>query len=556
MATAGAPAQADGPPPDDDPTRQSPFGGQLPPPLTEPASQAVPPPGFAISAGDAIAAADGTEAVREQLAETPDAEPVALIRGVRWQVGYFTADGDEVARAIVDGETGAVDEAWRSHQVETKLARGYERAVAQKVNAPYVWIPLCILFCAAFVDPRRPLRLIHLDLLVLVGLSASLYFFNRAEITVSVPLYYPVLAYVLVRMLAAGLWPRERPGPLVPLVPIRALAVCAVVLLCGRVALNVFDSRVIDVGVAGVVGAERITSGEPLYEGGFSPGLDLRGDVYGPANYLAYIPFEQLLPWDGVWNGVAAAHAAAIAFDLLCVLGLLVLGRRLRGGAEGRALGWALAFAWVAYPFTLYTLNANANDALVAALGIGALLALGSAPVRGALLALATAAKFGSAALAPLFATATGERRWRRALVFSVAFAAVAAAVVLPFVPDGGLRELYDRTLGYQATRGSPFSVWGLAPSLDFLQPLARAAVVALAVGVGLWPRSKSPVQIAALAAAVTVAVQLTTAHWFYFYVVWFLPFTLVAAFASQRRIAGRPQSGSPAVTHPGPGQR
>jgi hypothetical protein len=174
---------------------------------------------------------------------------------------------------------------------------------------------------------------------------------------------------------------------------------------------------------------------------------------------------------------------------------------------------------------------------LVAALGIGALLALGSPAARGALTALAAAAKFGSAALAPLFATGTGERRWRSAAVFAVVFAAVAAGAVLPFLPDGGVREFYDRTLGYQATRGSPFSVWGQAPSLDFLQPVARAAAVALALGLALWPRFRSPVQLAALAAAVTIAVQLTATHWFYFYVVWFLPFVLVAAFSAQARI-------------------
>ena len=49
-------------------------------------------------------------------------------------------------------------------------------------------------------------------------------------------------------------------------------------------------------------------------------------------------------------------------------------------GEQGRALGWALAFAWVACPWTLYVMNANANDSLIAALGIGALLALRSAP--------------------------------------------------------------------------------------------------------------------------------------------------------------------------------
>jgi len=452
-------------------------------------------------------------------------------------------DGDvEVARAIVDGGSGAVDEAWTDHQVETELARGYDGAIAQAVNAPYVWIPLLVLFLGPFIDPRRPFRLLHLDLLVLAGLSVSLYFFNRAEITVSVPLYYPVLGYLLARMLAAGLWPRERPGPVIPLVPIKAIAILAVVLACGRVALNVVDARVIDVGVAGVVGADRLAGGEPLYEGGFSPGLDLRGDVYGPANYLAYVPFEQAFPWDGAWAGVPAAHAAAIAFDLLCVLLLVALGRRLRAGAEGRALGWALAFAWLAYPFTLYTLNANANDALIGALGAAALLALASPPARGALLAFAAAAKFGSAALVPLFATGTGERRWRSAALFSVAFAAVALLAFVPFLPEGGVRELYDRTLGYQATRGSPFSVWGLAPSIDFLQPLARAGAIVLAFAVAFYPRIKSPLQIAALAAAVTIAVQLTTGHWFYFYVVWFLPFVLVAAFASQRQIAATPR--------------
>jgi hypothetical protein len=190
-------------------------------------------------------------------------------------------------------------------------------------------------------------------------------------------------------------------------------------------------------------------------------------------------------------------------------------------------------------------MNANANDSLIAALGIGALVALRSAPARGALVGLAAAAKFGPAALAPLFATAEGERRWRGAIVFSVAFAIVAVACVVPFIPDGGLREMYDRTLGYQATRSSPFSIWGQAPSLEFAQPIVRAAAVALALVVAFVPRIKTPVQVAALAAAVTIAIQLTAGHWFYFYVVWFLPFVLVASFAAQERITPGPPNAS-----------
>src|SRR5204863_5692796 len=136
---------------------------------------------------------------------------------------------------------------------------------------------------------------------------------------------------------------------------------------------------------------------------------------------------------DGHWGGVPAAHAAAIAFDLLTALGLLALGRRLAPRPEGRVLGVALAFAWLAYPFTLYTMNANANDSLVAALLVGAMLVLASPPARGVMIALGAAAKFGPAALAPLFATGTGERRWRSAVIFTVAFIAVCAVLVLPF---------------------------------------------------------------------------------------------------------------------------
>jgi hypothetical protein len=174
------------------------------------------------------------------------------------------------------------------------------------------------------------------------------------------------------------------------------------------------------------------------------------------------------------------------------------------------------------------------------------MLALTSPPARGAMLALSSAAKFGPAALAPLFATGAGERRWRSAIVFAIAFVAVTALVTVPFVPDGGLRELYDRTLGYQASRSSPFSVWGLAPSLDFLRPIARAAAVLLALVVALWPARKTPAQVAALAAAVVIAVQVGATHWFYFYVVWFLPLVLAALFAAQR--GGLSLSGSRAA--------
>jgi hypothetical protein len=300
------------------------------------------------------------------------------------------------------------------------------------------------------------------------------------------------------------------------------------------------------VGYAGAVGADRIADGDGLYGHGFSGDVE-HGDTYGPVNYLLYLPFEQILPWSGRWDGVPAAHGAALAFDLLTLGGLALLGRRLRAGAEGRLLGVALAWAWAACPYTAFTLESNSNDTLVALACVAALLALtlgpvratGSALLRGAAIGLGAAAKFVPIALAPLFAAAGRARSAGSAALFAAALVASVAVAVLPFVPDGGLRELYDRTVGYQVARPSPFSVWGQEPGLEPLQTAVKAAAAGLALLVAFVPRRRDPRQVAALGAAVIVAVQLSMTHWFYLYVVWFLPFALVAMLGAYREPAG-----------------
>jgi hypothetical protein len=317
-------------------------------------------------------------------------------------------------------------------------------------------------------------------------------------------------------------------------------------LVAGIVALVAFhttyiatEGKVIDVGLAGVIGADRLTHGEDIYSEDFSQGLppssDVRGDVYGPANYLAYVPFEQAFPWSGSWDEVSAARAAAIGFELLTALALFALGRRVRAGPEGTTLGVALAYAWLAFPFTMYTLGSSFNDSLVALLVVCSLLVLASAPARGVASALAGLSKFGPLILAPLFAAGHGDRRPRTLIVFSLAFLATAALVTIPLLPEGGFRELYDRSLGYQASRGSPFSVWGQAPSLHFLQTVSKVFTLGLAALFFFVPKQRSTVQVAALAAALVIAVQVTANHWFYPYVVWFAPLVLVALFAQRR---------------------
>src|SRR3954451_21584874 len=210
-----------------------------------------------------------------------------------------------------------------------------------------------------------------------------------------------------------GFRPRVVPERLVPHVPLVWLAMALVFLVGFRVALNVVDSAAIDVGYAGVIGADRIADGNGLYNNPSFAKDNEHGDTYGPVNYLFYVPFEQALPFDGKWADLPAAHAAAIAFDTFTMLGLFVLGRRLRAGPRGTALGVALAYAWAAYPYTLFALECNSNDALVAMVLAWALVLLRSASGRGLMLGIGAAAKFAPLALAPLLATAGSERRWR-----------------------------------------------------------------------------------------------------------------------------------------------
>ena len=508
-------------------------GSALAAELERPASETEPPRFFERSAQDVERIAARAEKVREARRDGP-LEPTAYTKGTgRWQVSFFR-DKEEIVQVQVDDRSGAVLEQWSGDQVAWTMARGYAGAFGRKLNAPYVWLPLCVLFLVPFVDVRRPFRLLHFDLLVLLAFGASHWFFNRGEIGVSAPLAYPVLLYLLGRVLFAAFRPRRAAGPLVPHLPLIVLVAGLVFLTAFRVGLNVADSNVIDVGYAGEIGADRIVDGDKLYGDGFSSDVE-RGDTYGPVNYLLYVPFEQALPWSGRWDELPAAHGAAIAFDLLALGGLLLLGRRLRPGREGTALGVALAYGWAAYPYTAFVLESNSNDTLVAVASLGALLAASMArrhaSAAGAALAvgLGAATKFVTAALAPLFAR-------RSPFVFAGTLVLVLALVVVPFIPDGGLRELYDRTIGYQASRPSPFSIWGQVESLGWLQDVAKAGAAVLALVAAFVPRNPDLRQIAALGGGILIAVELTATHWFYLYVVWFVPFVLVALFAAHDR--------------------
>jgi hypothetical protein len=504
--------------------------------LTLPARQDVPPPGHGLTAQRVGAIAGRLEKVRRERRRYPGSTREVFLKGAdRWQVSYFAkvppgAPRKEIAQVLIADPSGAVLEAWTGYQVPWTMARGYPGAFGRVVNAPWVWIPLALLFVLPFVTPRRPWRMLHLDLLVLSAFSVSLAFFNAAEVGTSVPLVYPLLAYLLGRMLWIGLRRRstadELRRPLELLVPVSWLAIAVIFLLGFRVALNITNSNVIDVGYAGVIGADRLVDGQKLY-GAFPPD-NASGDTYGPVVYETYVPFEQLLPWGGGWDSLPAAHAAAIVFDLLACLLCFLVGRRVRGPA----LGTVLAYSWAAYPFTLYVQMSNSNDALVAVLVLAALWAAGSAPARGAFVALAGLTKFAPLALAPLFATYPRPQP-RTIARFAAGFAVAAALAFAPVLLHNDLRSFWDATIAFQAKRGSPFSIWGYYDPdvswLNYAQRAVQVAGVALAIALAFVPRRRDLVGLAACAAAILIALQLGVTHWFYLYIPWFFPLVMLA---------------------------
>jgi hypothetical protein len=483
-----------------------------------------------------------------------------------WTVHVWSGRAGEIARGRVDGLTGAVTEAWTGPQVAWLMARGNDGAFGGKqLNRLAVWLPLCLIFLLGLADLRRPLSMRNLDLLVLLSFSVSLWYFNAGRIFTSVPLVYPPLVYLLARTAWIGV--RGRPLQSSQAVwPVWVLAAATIFLAGFRVGLDLRSSRVIDVGYSGVIGAQRIASGEAPYghfprevgkpcapadrdgrtvyriqSNGRCESADEHGDTYGPVSYEAYLPGYWAIGWKGKGDHLGAAKFTSILFDALCLLGLVLVGRRY----GGNRLAVTLAFAWTAYPFTQYVLSSNTNDAIQPAFLIFGFWLATSAWARGTFVALAGWTKFAPLLLAPLWATYPDARVRSRAIAaFAAAFAVttVVAFSILLLEPNllDAVSTFWHRTIANQVGRESPFSIWdwrqfhaGL-PDLHVLQRVLQVALLVGAVALAFVPRRKSPLQLAALTAALLIGLELVLTHWFYLYLPWFFPFVAFAVLAPE----------------------
>jgi hypothetical protein len=489
----------------------------------------VAPPGLRTTALQAMHAA---EAAPKMQALHRRQHPLTVVpldfEGRHWMVDFYY-QRHLVAEAEVSS-AGRVTGVYTGPVAIAVYARGHFLPL---FDSPWVVGVFSLLFLLPFLDLRRLWRMATLDALAVLSFLVSYGLFNSVHLEAGVWLAYPPLLYLAARMAWIG-FGRARPGAprgaSSPVLSNRLLAVGLLAIIAGRLALAIASHAISDVGVSSIVGGHRILDGLPLYYAGSG-----HADTYGPIAYLAYVPFVWL------FSLATAAKSAAIAFDVVTLAGLIALGIRMRGGKEGRRLGLLLAWSWAACPFTLLALMEHTNDGLIAMLSVLALLAFASPGARGAMLGLATAAKFSPAVLLGLFAHPAG--RGRKATVACVAaFAAVVITAIGLSLPAGGIREFYDHTIGYQLSRSDVFSPWALHAGLKPIARVIEVAVLALAAAVAFVPRRRSFVQVSALAAMLTIAVQLPAIHWFYYYIVWFMPFVLVALLASPHPGAPEPE--------------
>jgi hypothetical protein len=488
-----------------------------------------------------------------------------------WTVKLWQGKAGEIVEAKVDDASGAVTEAWTGPQVAWKMGRGSPGAFGgTKINSPWLWGILCLVFFVGLADFRKLVSLRNVDLLMLLSPTASLWFFNHGNVFTAVPLFYPALVWVVARGIAIGITGRGSTSR--PVWPTWVLIAATVFLAGFRIGLNVQASNVIDVGYSGVIGAERIVHGqapwgnfpiegdlkacgeadaageirERIQANGRCESANPQGDTYGPVAYESYIPGYGLFGWSGKWDSLPAAHFTAIAFDLLCILGLWLVGRRF-GGLQ---LAAVLAFAWTAYPFTQYASSSNTNDAVMPAFLIWGFWLVSSPVSRGAATALASWTKFASLVVVPLWLTYPSGLRRTPSLRFVAAFlaATVLAFSILLLEPSlrDAFRAFWDRTVAFQYDRDSPFSIWDWGqyhargiPDLASAQTVVQVCTIVLAGVAAVLPRRKGPLELAALTASLLLAFELSLTHWFYLYLPWVLPFVLLALFLPRE---GRPR--------------
>jgi hypothetical protein len=130
--------------------------------------------------------------------------------------------------------------------------------------------------------------------------------------------------------------------------------------------------------------------------------------------------------------------------------------------------------------------------------------------------------------------------RPRRTLAFAAGFLVTSVVVFSILLFDGhpvqAAQTFYDRTIKTQTTRQSPFSLWDWGryhargiPNLHSIQLVLQGLLVIGALAAAFVPRTKTPLQLAALTGALLIGFEVVLTHWSWLYIPWFFPFVVCA---------------------------
>ena len=365
---------------------QAPTPGSTAPRTAAPGFCPKLPEGYEISAREAVRIADREPEVAEQSAVARAARrPRSRRTTAAWQVG-FSAGDEEVAQVKVDGHTRRR----ASRRGPAIRSRGRWRAATRASSATCSTRPTsgsrsALVFLLGLIDWRRPWRIVHLDLLVLLAFGDLAHLLQprrdrglgAARLSAARSTCSPACLWLGFRG-GEGLRPRAPTqlagdrGGLPDRVPghdqRRRLR-------RDRRRLRGDDRRRPDHPRRADLGRGRVPRRQPLRR---------------------HLRSGQLLRLRAVRARAAVERRLGRAARLARGGALLRPGggrRPARVRASGcavarraRRLGIVLAFAWVAYPYTDFALQSNSNDSLLAALLVWSLALFARPVARGALL--------------------------------------------------------------------------------------------------------------------------------------------------------------------------
>jgi hypothetical protein len=478
-----------------------------------PARAESPPAHFRLTATQAAGVALDSDQGRALLRTAPGARAIATSPDAGlWRVRLVSAD-KTVGVVFVEDRARRVLEPgpWAWPRADTGAMNTF------KTEVELAMLALAAIFLAALADRRRLLCWRNGDLMAVLALGIPFALYDRGHPLLAFPLVYPALAYLAARLAVVGLG-RGRAAVVAPATRVLGALLLAAVGL--RTGFHLLLGQTTDVTYAGVFGADSIVHGWPLYVSDTG-----HLDTYGPAAYLAYVPASLIWPMTGWGRGaLTAGTATALAVDLLTIVALWRLGRRLRSGEEGQRLGLLLALAFAACPWTFLNVALSTNDGLVALAIVGVLHAFARPALRGAALGVAVATKLAPLALITLVARGTA-----RARVVTIAALLATVAALLAVVHPSGIGVVYDNVVGFQLHRRSFLSIWGQYPQLEPVKPVLEAVLVAGAAFLARRPRELDLPQTAALGGALLMGLQLVAQYWTFTYAGWAMPLAAVA---------------------------